>query len=165
MKTIYIIRHAKSDWSIEGQSDIDRPLNARGYNDAHSIGKHFFQNGFKPQAMISSPAIRALTTALIISDEISFSKNLIMIDPELFETGEEEYLKAIMNLPKQVESIAIFGHNPIVSDLASSLSGQTVDMPTCAVARFSLMSDNWKKISRENIKFLEMITPKSMIRT
>ncbi len=163
MKDFYIIRHAKSDWSIEGQADIDRPLNARGYNDAHNMGKYFFQKNFRPDAMISSPAIRALTTALIISDEISFPKDLIMIVPELYETGEDQYLKAIMSMPEQTKSVAIFGHNPIVSELSSSLSGQIIDMQTCAVARFSLMSDNWKKLSKENIKFHELITPKSIV--
>ena len=165
MKDFYIIRHAKSDWSIEGQADIDRPLNARGYIDAHNMGKYFFQKNFRPDAMISSPAIRALTTALIISDEISFPKDLIMIVPELYETGEDQYFKAIMSLPGQIQSAAIFGHNPIVSDLSSSLSGKPIDMPTCAVARFSLRVDNWNKLSRENIEFLEMITPKSILVT
>jgi len=65
-------------------------------------------------------------------------------------------------LPEEVGSVGIFGHNPIVSDLSSSLSGQAIEMPTCAVARFSLKGDKWNSLSRENIRFLEMFTPKTI---
>ncbi|MBK6400268.1 MAG: histidine phosphatase family protein [Bacteroidetes bacterium] len=162
MKIVYIIRHAKSDWSIEGQGDIDRPLNARGYKDAHNMGLYFKKKNFIPQAIISSPAIRALTTALIISEELLFPKNRVQIEASLYESGIDEYLDILKSLPEEVGSVGIFGHNPIVSDLSSSLSGQAIEMPTCAVARFSLEGDKWNSLSRESIKFLEMITPKTI---
>ena len=162
MKELCIVRHAKSDWSIEGLPDIERALNARGYNDAHTIGKYLRQQGLVPQVMISSPAIRTLSTALIFSDELSFSKAKIKIDPDLYETGWKDYLTIIRSISEDVNSICIFGHNPIVSDLSSHLSGRALEMPTCAVARFSLSDNDWSSLSIENIKFIEMITPKTI---
>ena len=90
---------------------------------------------------------------------------MIRIEPEFYETGVNQYLSVIRTLPSDIGSVAIFGHNPIVSELSSVLSGQTIEMPTCAVARFSLTEENWSSISRENIKFIEMVTPKSIITT
>ena len=165
MKTITIIRHAKSDWSMEGQSDIDRSLNERGYSDAHNIGKLLKQKVLIPQVMISSPAIRALSTALIISDEISFPKKNIRIEPDLYETGISEYLKVLKAIDKDIDSIAIFGHNPVISDLSSYLSGKAIEMPTCSVVRFCLLSGTWNSLSPNQIEYIEMFSPKTIILT
>lgn len=163
MKELYIVRHAKSDWSIEGLTDIDRALNARGYNDAHKVGSYLRSQGLIPQLMISSPAIRALTTSLIFSDELSFPKNIIKIEPDLYETGWKDYMAIINSLPEAISSVFIFGHNPIVSDLSSHLSGRVLEMPTCAVAHFSLSEGKWNSLSVENIEFIEMLTPKTIL--
>ncbi|MFZ7115038.1 MAG: SixA phosphatase family protein [Bacteroidota bacterium] len=163
MKDVFIIRHAKSDWSIDGLVDIDRALNARGYNDAHNVGTCLRKKGHIPQMIISSPAVRALTTALIFSDELSFSKSNIRIEPDLYETGWKDYMAIINSLPEAISSVFIFGHNPIVSDLSSHLSGRVLEMPTCAVARFSLSEGKWNSLSVENIEFIEMLTPKTIL--
>ena len=160
MKMLYIIRHAKSDWSIDGQADIDRSLNSRGYNDAHNIGKSMKSKGHLPKLIISSPAIRALSTALIIAEELAYPKSEIKIDSTLYDTSILEYIKAILSVEDEFESVAIFGHNPIVSDLSSNWAGKLIDMPTCAVVRFSVLSDKWSHVTKENIEFIEMLYPK-----
>lgn len=160
MKTIYIIRHAKSDWSIEGLTDIDRALNARGYNDAHNVGKTMKMKGNIPQLIISSPAIRALTTAMIISEELAFPKSKVIIDPILYDTNTNDYLKVLQSISDDISSVAIFGHNPTVSDLSSFWAGKLIDMPTCAVVQFQVLSAKWSLLSKGNVNFIEMMSPK-----
>ena len=138
MKTVYIIRHAKSDWSIDGQTDIDRALNARGYNDAHNVGKAMKGKGQVPQVIISSPAIRAL----------------------LYDTDAHEYEKVLKSISNSAGSVAIFGHNPVVSDLSSFWAGKLVDMPTCAVVQFRVLTDKWSHLSKENVQFVDLLVPK-----
>ena len=162
MKELYLIRHAKSDWSIDGLADIDRALNSRGYNDAHAVGKYLRSNGIFPQTMITSPAIRALSTALIISQEISFPKQKIFIEPKLYETGLKEHLAVIRAVKKETSSVFLFGHNPVLSELCNYLSAGNSEMPTCAIARFTILDDNWNKLSNDKAEFIEMITPKTI---
>ena len=160
MKTVYIIRHAKSDWSIAGQTDIDRALNARGYNDAHNVGKVMKSKGQTPQLIISSPAIRALTTALIVSEELGYPKSQIRIEPLLYDTDVQEYEKVLKSLSNSAGSVVIFGHNPVVSDLSSFWAGKLVDMPTCAVVQFRILTDKWSQLSKENVEFVDLLVPK-----
>lgn len=116
--------------------------------------------GYSPEVMISSPAIRALSTGLIIAEELMFPKSEIRIEPRLYETGVDEYLKVIKQVDEGINSVAIFGHNPIVSDLASHWAGQLIEMPTCAVVRIKFLNHKWSNISRENVEFAEIMTPK-----
>lgn len=160
MKTVYIIRHAKSDWSIDGQTDIDRALNARGYNDAHNVGKVMKSKDQIPQLIISSPAIRALTTALIVSEELGYPKSQIRIEPLLYDTDAQDYEKVLKSLSNSAGSVAIFGHNPVVSDLSSFWAGKLVDMPTCAVVQFRVLTDKWSQLSKENVEFVDLLVPK-----
>ena len=160
MKTVYIIRHAKSDWSIDGQTDIDRALNARGYNDAHNVGKAMKGKGQVPQVIISSPAIRALTTALILAEEIGYPKSEIRIEPLLYDTDAHEYEKVLKSISNSAGSVAIFGHNPVVSDLSSFWARKLINMPTCAVVQFRVLTDKWSQLSKENVEFVELLVPK-----
>lgn len=160
MKTVYIIRHAKSDWSIDGQADIDRALNARGYNDAHHVGKTMKGKGQIPQLIISSSAIRALTTALIIAEELVYPKSEIRIEPLLYDTDAHAYEKVLKSLSDSIESVAIFGHNPIVSDLSSFWAKKLIEMPTCAVVQFRFLSAKWANLSKENVEFIDLLAPK-----
>ena len=160
MKIVYIIRHAKSDWSIDGQKDIDRPLSARGYNDAHNVGKVMKGKGQIPQIIIRSPAIRALTTALILAEELGYPKSEIRIAPLLYDTDTHEYERVLGSLDDSFESVAIFGHNPIVSDLSSFWARKLINMPTCAVVQFRVLTDKWSQLSKENVEFVELLVPK-----
>ncbi len=162
MKMIYIVRHAKSDWSIEGMADIDRPLNERGYTDAHKIGKVLKSKGHIPQAMISSPAIRALSTALIIAEELEFPKQKLLIEPLFYDTSKLDYLKILKSLNDDIQSVAIYGHNPIVSDLSSFLTVKTIEMPTCAVVQLQISVDKWSMLSHENVVLLQILSPKHL---
>lgn len=148
MKTLYLVRHAKSSWSLPELPDIDRPLNERGYHDAHLIGKKLHQQIKTPELMISSPAVRALTTALIFSRALGYPEENILIRSGLYETGLEDYFKVIAAVPESVGSLMLYAHNYTISEMAPRLLGAPFDeMSTCAVLSIDFAVDKWEDIA------------------
>lgn len=134
MKTLYLVRHAKSDWADEDLTDIDRPLNKRGYRDAHFMSGLMKEKKLLPDLIITSPAIRAITTALIFCRNFNFSYSDIVIDPNLYGTNLQNYKDRISKIDNRYKSIMLFGHNPIISDLANSLTKKfTENISTCGI--------------------------------
>ena len=115
MKKIFLIRHAKSDWNNPEIKDIERPLNDRGYSNANQMSK-----GFKtiPDLIVSSPAIRAISTALIFAGNLNYDPNKIQIRKELYETSVKDYLSVIHQLDDQYNTMMLFAHNPTISNFA-----------------------------------------------
>lgn len=148
MKTLYIVRHAKSDKDHSVPEDIDRPLNPRGYTDAHTMGSKLNDTRKKPELIISSPAVRALTTALIFSRKFNYDAKKIILEPQLYETGAKEYLKVIAGVDNSVSSVMLFGHNSTITNLVNDLTKPfTENVPTCGVIGISFATDNWKEIT------------------
>lgn len=159
MKTLYIIRHAKSSWHFDF-SDHDRPLATRGRRDVLKIGKTLSTNEETPDLFISSSASRALYTALHIADEWGYPDDNIVMDPKLYHAGVGELCKVITS-QTEADSIAIFGHNPGLTDLINKFVTEYVDnLPTCGVCALEFPIDSWSEIknSKPRLKFL--ITPK-----
>lgn len=162
MKTLFIIRHAKSDKDHSTNEDIDRPLNLRGYSDAHAMAEKLNDTRKKPELIISSPAVRALTTALIFARKFRYDPKKIILENELYETGTKEYLKVIGQLDNTVSSVMLFGHNSTITNLVNSLTKPfTENVPTCGVIAISFAVDNWKDISTGTGKLILYDFPKN----
>ncbi len=147
MKTLYLIRHAKSDWADEDLSDIDRPLNKRGYRDAHFMSNLMKEKKLLPDLIITSPAIRAISTALIFCRNFNFDYSDIVISKNLYGTDVKRYLAVVTQSDNRYKNIMLFGHNPIISDLANSLTKPfTEDLQTCGIVgiRQSENCKEWK---------------------
>lgn len=143
MKTLYLVRHAKSDRTMD-LADIDRPLNIRGYRDAHSMSSLMREKKFLPDVIISSPAIRAITTALIFCRNFKLDPTDIIIDHNLYETDVKQYMSVIAQTNDQFNSIMLFAHNPTISDLANSLTKPFSDtMPTCGIVGITTNCKLW----------------------
>src|SRR5580693_1716080 len=121
MKTVYLIRHAKSDWGVDSLADIDRPLNTRGYTDSHTMSIRIKNKNVIPDAILSSPAIRAISTALIFARNLDFNVSNIKINATLYHSDAKKYLQAISQIDNKINSFMLFGHNPIITDCANSL--------------------------------------------
>jgi phosphohistidine phosphatase len=146
MKTLFLIRHAKSDWSIDGLADIDRPLNARGYNDAHKMSLLMCENKIKPDLIISSPAIRAISTALIFSRILNYNPSKIVMESQLYETSANTYSDVVSKISQTHQCVMLFGHNPIISDFASLLSPKFKnEMSTCGIVAIQKQVKNWNE--------------------
>jgi phosphohistidine phosphatase len=147
MKTLFLVRHAKSEWANENLSDIDRPLNARGYKDAHFMSEQFKKNKLMPDLMITSPAIRATSTALIFSRNFNYDCAAIQLKMMLYETTEKEYLKIISETDNSKNSLMLFAHNPTLTMLSNRLTKPfTENIPTCGIVGIQFKIKEWKEI-------------------
>jgi phosphohistidine phosphatase len=149
MKTLYIIRHAKSSWDNPDLSDFERPLSNRGEKDAPRMGKRLKERSVTPDMMLSSPATRALVTCQQIAKVLGFSEDKIKTDRRLYHASDDQILKVIQELkdsPRDSEEIVmIFGHNPGLTEFANALLNEELEnIPTCGVVAATLNINEWK---------------------
>ena len=146
MKTLYLIRHAKSSKELN-IADIDRPLNERGYNDSELIGKKLLQEKIKPDLLISSPAIRAFSTALIIARNLEYAEDRIVLNKNLYETSAKDYANEISKTNDSINCIFVFGHNPTISEASEFfLKKNFEEMPTCGVIGLTFKTNKWSDV-------------------
>jgi phosphohistidine phosphatase len=163
MKTLYIIRHAKSSWADPIASDFERGLNDRGKRDAPKMGKRLKEKEIHPDIMISSPAKRALATAKRISEVIKYRKERIKIESKLYHADEDTILSLVQNINDNHNSAMVFGHNPGLTDFVNAISSEEINIdnvPTCGIAAFTLPVESWKDASLKSAKFLFFDYPK-----
>src|SRR5690606_23560775 len=162
MKTLYLVRHAKSSWDNLSLADFDRPLNKRGERDAPEMGKRLALRNIKPQLMLSSPANRAYTTARKIAEALRIPEKSIKTDEALFHADAQEILKVIGRQDDAVESLMVFGHNPGFTDLVNFLKyDYNIDnLPTCGIVAFNIETTSWKNIKKGKAEQLFFDYPK-----
>jgi phosphohistidine phosphatase len=146
MKTLLLLRHAKSSWANDKLSDYERPLNDRGLADAPKMGKLLRREGLTPDAIISSSAVRAATTAELVAMAADF-EGTIRYTEALYHAEPEAYRAAARAVPDEVNTLMLVGHNPGMEELLEILSGHAEAMPTAAVAHFRLPIDRWSDFS------------------
>ena len=164
MKTIYIVRHAKSSWSDPDQADFDRGLNDRGKRDAPRMGKRLKEKEIHPDLMISSPAKRALATAKRIAEVLGYPREKIKTDRLLYHADEETILSVIQTLNDKYNTIILFAHNPGLTEFVNSLPEKEVfidNVPTCGIVAFNLPVDSWKDIEWKTGTMLFFDYPKA----
>lgn len=162
MKQLIIVRHAKSDWGDFNLKDFDRPLNHRGHKNAPEMVERLVSKGIKPNAIISSPALRAITTAKYFASGWSLSANQLTTNASIYEANTKTLLNVINGLDDQFNCIALFGHNPGLTDLLNYLTDEYIaNMPTCSVAIIEFPFDEWKLISGDTGKLILFDFPKS----
>ncbi len=151
MKTLYLIRHAKSDWSIDHLLDIDRPLNERGYADAHKMSLILKEKKVVPDLIISSPAVRAISTTLIFCRTFNYDPKSILINKNLYDASVKEYIHAISKIENKHQIVFLFGHNPTITNTANELTNAlTEEMPTCCIAGINSNTDAWDSFVKNN---------------
>jgi phosphohistidine phosphatase len=143
MKTLFLVRHAKSSRDDPSLPDRDRPLDDRGKQDAPKMGKRLAKRDVKPDLLLSSPALRALITAQLIAEELGYERNDIVADDRLYASNADDLLAVIRAFNKKLNSVMLFGHNPEFTDLAHRLSSEIIDMPTSAVVEFKFDTKAW----------------------
>jgi phosphohistidine phosphatase len=162
MKTLLLVRHAKSSWDQPGLSDFERPLNERGKKDAPAMAKRVKGKGIALDLLLSSPARRAKKTAKYFAEEFEFKKDDIQLIEGLYGASDSEFLEAIKNISDKYNTVALFSHNPGITGFASSLTNVRVDdMPTCAIFALQVEIDSWKDFMSAEKKFLFFDYPKN----
>lgn len=161
MKQLLLIRHAKSNWSNALMDDFDRPLNDRGNSDAPRMAKILFDKGIKVDAIISSTANRAFTTASYFAKQLGIKKMNIIGYDKLYHAPAHVYYDIIEDLDDDIKSVAIFAHNPGITDFVNSLSETTIDnMPTCGIFALRIGIKNWKEFRDAEKDFWFFESPK-----
>ena len=159
MKKLFIIRHAKSSWKDMSLDDYERPLNKRGKANAPFMGKVLKDKGILPDLIVSSPALRAKTTAAHIAKEISYS-NAILFKEEIYEADADTLHKILISMDDEDNTVFIFGHNPGLNSLAYEYLNFSQNIPTCGIIEIEFDCKKWKKISSENAKLISFDYPK-----
>ena len=143
MKTLLILRHAKSSWGNASLSDFERPLNKRGKYDAPRMGKLLRQEDLIPDLIVSSAANRALTTARLVADEVDCPQPVVATR-DFYHASPDEYIAYLQGVPDENQSVMVVGHNPGMEELVTQLGGGYEVMPTAALAQFELDIASWQ---------------------
>lgn len=144
MKTLTLLRHAKSSWNTSGLADHERPLNARGERDAPEMARRIHAAAIRPSLILSSPAVRAWTTAKIVAAEIAYPLEFLQRDENLYGAGLDTLIDIVDAQENGFNNILIVGHNPGLSYFANYLCPDlTANLPTCGVVSVSIESDTW----------------------
>ena len=147
-----LVRHAKTEPGRPGQEDWDRVLEARGQRDAPEMARRLKQNSGKPDRILSSPAVRAITTATIMARELGVSAQKVQQDERLYLASTKEMLAVIRELGERARHLMVVGHNPGITEFADRISSERgVDnMPTCAVYTLQFSIAAWSELAWES---------------
>lgn len=161
MKQLLLIRHAKSSWKEPSLKDIDRPLNPRGERDAPSMAKYCRLLGLIPDAIISSPAKRAYTTAAYFYNEFANENKCFDKETDLYFGSEEDWLYLINQCDEAYDFPVYFSHNPTITYFANSFTDELFDnVPTCGIIHLVSTATKWSDLDIKNTKVKNYYFPK-----
>jgi phosphohistidine phosphatase len=152
MKKLVFIRHAKSSWDDPYLNDHERPLAERGLRDAPRMAQRLKKRDIKVDAMVSSNAARAKSTALITAENLHFPKDSIKFTDKLYMASANSILSEIKKTKNNVDALLVFGHNPGFNDIIDHLGGEIDNLPTAGQFGFKLDINNWEDISPKKAK-------------
>ena len=161
MKTLTLVRHAKSSWKDSQLSDRERPLNKRGERDAPVMGKRVVDAGIRPSLIISSPAVRAWTTAKIFARALAYPMEFLQREDGLYLASLDNLLDAVATQDAGFNSLMLFAHNPGLTDFANYLvPGLSSNLPTAGVVSVNLECDDWMLYDRPKTELVVYDYPK-----
>jgi len=147
MKTLYLLRHAKSSWAIPGQKDYDRPLNDRGHHDAPEMGRRMHARAVPIDKVVSSPANRAISTAIAVCKELNIDPDTISQDRQIYLAGSPKLQQIVSFLDESAQCAIIVAHNPALTDLANDLANAGIDnIPTAGLVGIELPVEYWAEV-------------------
>lgn len=160
MRTLLLLRHAKSDWDAPAGGDHERPLSKRGRKAAALVGAFLARAGAVPDRVLTSSAVRARTTVELAAAAGKW-RSEIEVTPAFYESSPEAVLAEVRRQPKEVETLLVAGHEPVWSTLASRLvGGGAIRFPTAAVAAIELETDDWSEVAPGRGRLLWLVVPR-----
>lgn len=165
MRTLYLIRHAKSSWDNPGLRDFNRPLNERGFREAPMMAELLAGQGIRPDLLVSSPAKRAITTALFFAEKFGIEENRVLREQDIYEAAPTEILRIISNLPDSAAVVCLFGHNPTFTEVANLFAENYIDnIPTCGIVQIESEAEHWNTLYEGNSRVKARFFPKEVNR-
>jgi phosphohistidine phosphatase len=163
LKTLFLLRHAKSSWDDASLSDQDRPLNDRGQRDAPRMARRLAKRGLQFDLILSSPACRALATAQIFANALHFQLKRIVIDERLYPGTAGKLFTSVRELSDELDRVMLVGHNPALAELVRRLSGKTTPMPTCALAELRFAAKSWSELNHSTLSAVALVRPRNKL--
>ncbi|HMX40664.1 MAG TPA: histidine phosphatase family protein [Saprospiraceae bacterium] len=164
MRNLYLIRHAKSSWDTPGLRDFNRPLNERGLHDAPRMAKLLAKEGVQPDLIISSPAKRALTTALFFAEAFGMPEEQVAREQDIYEASVRDLLRVISALPDAAHTVLLFGHNNTLTDVANLFTEDFIEnVPTCGIVRIESGAPTWREFYEGNSEVRTCFFPKEVL--
>jgi phosphohistidine phosphatase len=161
MRTLLLLRHAKSSWDDPSLRDFDRPLNKRGLKAAPLIGRFMLKRDVRPGLVISSPAKRAKKTARLVAESAQLPSKP-RFDERIYEASAVQLLEVVSEIEDQAEEVMLVGHNPGLEELLLALTGEVRRMPTAALARIKLDIEKWRDAPEAGGQLEWLVTPKEL---
>jgi phosphohistidine phosphatase len=163
MKQLFIIRHAKSSWDIGVLNDFDRSLNQRGHTDAPAMAKRLIDKNIAIDLFVSSTAKRAFTTAAYFAEAFHKEEKVILKVDELYHAMPAVFYKTIGGLSNEFNSVALFSHNPGITEFVNELTKTQIDdIPTCGIFAVSVHCQSWGDFKSAKKEFLFFDYPKAI---
>lgn len=164
MRTLFLVRHAKSSWGNPGLRDFNRPLNERGLHEAPQMAKLLVKQGIRPDLLVSSPAKRALTTALFFAEAFGIPDEAVQREPDIYEADVRDILRIVSSLPAEAQTVLLFGHNNTLTDVANLFTEDFIEnVPTCGVVRIESSASSWKEFYEGNSEVKTCFFPKEVL--
>lgn len=161
LRNICFVRHAKSSWDNPQLQDIERPLSKRGERDAPFMATKMVELQITPDLIITSPAIRARTTARIFADAADIESSHFIVDDMVYGADVRGIVRMVQNIDDKHTSVFVFGHNPTMTIMANCFAGVDIDnVPTCGILQCKTMVSSWKSWSPEVSAFVGFYYPK-----
>jgi len=164
MKTLYVLRHAKSSWENPDLADFDRPLNERGKSAAPFMGSVMKQRGFFPDVILASPAVRARETARLAREAADLDSP-IEFNERIYEASPQTLRQVVAELDDKFSSAMVVGHNPGMEGFVRLLTGRSEAMPTAGLAVIDLDIKDWKVLDATKGVLRDLIRPKEVMKT
>lgn len=155
MKTLFLLRHAKSSWDNPNDTDFERPLNKRGLKTAPFMGEILAKRKIQPGLILSSPAMRAKQTAVLVKESAKFSAE-ITFEKRIYEASLTTMMEILSEIDDKFASVLIVGHNPSIEYLIRALSGEIQPIPTATFTKINMYFEKWDELY-ENCGEIEFI--------
>jgi phosphohistidine phosphatase len=164
MKSIYLIRHSKSSWDTHGKSDFDRTLTEEGHQIAEHMATFLKNQDIKPDLLLSSPAIRTLTTCKYFATAFDITQTSIKTVLSLYNATRQDLMEAIQSIDNQFNTVLLICHNPSVSDVLDLFVADFVpEVTTCGIANFTLNSNSWRDFNVNKAEFKALWEPQNIL--
>lgn len=162
MKTLFLLRHAKSSWKDTSLPDFERPLNKRGRQAAPLVGKFMRKQKMRPDLILCSPAERARQTIALVGDAATFKAEL-RYDERIYEAHVARLLSVVSQIDEDAGKVLIVGHNPGLEELLEHLTGEVRHMPTAALAHITLDIERWADAREQSGELVRLVRPKELL--
>lgn len=161
MKTLFLMRHAKSSWKDETLPDFGRPLNRRGKRAAETMGKYFKTKAIAPELIVCSPAVRARETLELVTKAAKWSTE-VRYDQRIYEASGMRLAEVVSQIDNDRKVAMLVGHNPGMEELLFLLTGERVTIPTGTVAKIEVKANRWANAADKRATLEWVVKPREL---